>query len=434
MGVFEKFILSVWCHGNQHCLQLAKENLSSVRESASFFLGLISVIVWVVAEIPQIITNYRTKSTEGLSLTFLVTWIIGFVLVMSRKTSLPSLGSQGTHMHGMRLGDVFNLVGCLLEPATLLTQLYMAVVRTLAKDLGLYTIITLALGLQTMYYGHLYPQLKYKRQLKHSKHEQVETFAKTGQGEKGSVAEQSIEFENSNRNFSPSSPIPLPACPRRIATGSGLFYQSARYLSKSHTPTAGSILAHKMTSTAALDSIQESLLGSAIATQSAPAPRMKNTLCIVSTLTFLGAINLLQQLNTNINLMASNPRQQFVIHVGRKLFQVGDDQLLKTDVSGGSSIGTFLGWAMTFVYLGGRLPQICLNIRRGHVEGLNPLMFMFAVLGNSTYVASILVISLDWSKIKPNLPWLVDAGGCVLLDFFILMQFIYFRCLTSQAM
>ncbi|ESW33915.1 hypothetical protein PHAVU_001G108900 [Phaseolus vulgaris] len=392
MGVFEKFILSVWCHGNQHCLQLAKENLSSVRESASFFLGLISVIVWVVAEIPQIITNYRTKSTEGLSLTFLVTWIIG---------------------------DVFNLVGCLLEPATLLTQLYMAV---------LYTIITLALGLQTMYYGHLYPQLKYKRQLK------VETFAKTGQGEKGSVAEQSIEFENSNRNFSPSSPIPLPACPRRIATGSGLFYQSARYLSKSHTPTAGSILAHKMTSTAALDSIQESLLGSAIATQSAPAPRMKNTLCIVSTLTFLGAINLLQQLNTNINLMASNPRQQFVIHVGRKLFQVGDDQLLKTDVSGGSSIGTFLGWAMTFVYLGGRLPQICLNIRRGHVEGLNPLMFMFAVLGNSTYVASILVISLDWSKIKPNLPWLVDAGGCVLLDFFILMQFIYFRCLTSQAM
>ncbi|KAK7377971.1 hypothetical protein VNO80_03407 [Phaseolus coccineus] len=394
MGVFDNSILSLWCHGSQHCLQLVKENLSSVRESASFFLGLISVIVWVVAEIPQIITNYRTKSTEGLSLTFLVTWIIG---------------------------DVFNLVGCLLEPATLLTQLYMAVVRTLAKDLGLYTIITLALGLQTMYYGHLYPQLKYKRQLK------VETFAKTGQGEKGSDAEQSIE--NSNRNFSPSSPIPLPACPRRISTGSGLFYQSARYLSKSHTPTAGSILAQKMTSTSttALDSIQESLLGSAIATQSAPAPRMKNTLCLVSTLTFLGVINLLQQLNKNINLMGTNPRQQLVIHVGRKLFQVGDDQLLKTDVSGGSSIGTFLGWAMTFVYLGGRLPQICLNIRRGHVEGLNPLMFMFAVLGNSTYVASILVISLDWPKIKPNLPWLVDAGGCVLLDFFILMQFIYFR-------
>ncbi|XP_017415843.1 uncharacterized protein LOC108326792 isoform X1 [Vigna angularis] len=396
MGVFDNFILSVWCHSNQHCLQSIKEQLSSARESASFFLGLISVIVWVVAEIPQIITNYRTKSTEGLSLTFLVTWIIG---------------------------DVFNLLGCLLEPATLLTQLYMAV---------LYTIITLALGLQTIYYGHIYPQLKYRRQLKHSKHDQVESFTKTGQGEKAADAEQSIKFENSNRNASPSSPIPLPAFPQRIGTGRELFYRSARYLSKSHTPTAGSILAQRMGSTTSLDSIQEGLLGSTIATQSAPASRMKSTLCLVSTLTFLGAINLLQPLSTNINHMGSNPRQQFVIHVGRKLFQVGDDQLLKTDVSGSSSIGTFLGWAMTFVYLSGRLPQICLNIRRGHVEGLNPLMFMFAVLGNSTYVASILVISLDWSKIKPNLPWLVDAGGCVLLDFLILMQFIYFRYWTSQ--
>ncbi|QCD92360.1 hypothetical protein DEO72_LG5g422 [Vigna unguiculata] len=88
---------------------------------------------------------------------------------------------------------------------------------------------------------------------------------------------------------------------------------------------------------------------------------MKSTLCLVSTLTFLGAINLLQPLSKNINHMDSNPRQQFVIHVGRKLFQVGDEQLLNTDVSGSSSIGTFLGWAMTFVYFGGRLPQICLN-------------------------------------------------------------------------
>ncbi|TKY62782.1 vacuolar amino acid transporter YPQ1 [Spatholobus suberectus] len=396
MGVFENSTLSLWCHSNQHCLQLAKEHLSSVRETASFLLGVISVIVWVVAEIPQILTNYRTKSTEGLSVTFLITWIIG---------------------------DLFNLFGCLLEPATLPTQLYMAV---------LYSIITFALGSQTIYYGYIYPQLKYKRQLKHSKHEQVETFTKVGQVEKASDAEQSIEFDNSNRGTCLSSPIPLPARPQRISTGRELFYQSARYLSKSHTPTAGSILAQRMACTpSTLDSIQENLLGSAIATQSAPALKIKNTLCFVSTLTFLGAINLLQPLDKRINPTVLNPRQQFVIYVGRKLFQqlqVSDVQLPTTDVSGSSGIGTFLGWAMTFIYLGGRLPQICLNIRRGHVEGLNPLMFVFALIGNVTYVASILVISMDWSKIRPNLPWLVDAGGCVLLDSFILMQFIYFRC------
>jgi hypothetical protein len=32
---------------------------------------------------------------------------------------------------------------------------------------------------------------------------------------------------------------------------------------------------------------------------------------------------------------------------------------------------------------------------------------------------SILVNSLDFSKLRPNLPWLVDAGGCVILDSFV---------------
>jgi uncharacterized protein with PQ loop repeat len=41
--------------------------------------------------VPQIITNYKHKSTEGLSLAFLMTWIVG---------------------------DFFNLIGCFLEPET----------------------------------------------------------------------------------------------------------------------------------------------------------------------------------------------------------------------------------------------------------------------------------------------------------------------------
>ncbi|KAA3455333.1 putative vacuolar amino acid transporter YPQ3 [Gossypium australe] len=71
-------------------------------------------------------------------------------------------------------------------------------------------------------------------------------------------------------------------------------------------------------------------------------------------------------------------------------------------------------------------------IERGNVEGLNPFMFIFALVGNSTYVASILVRSMDWFRIRPNLPWLVDAGGCVLLDTFIVIQFIYFYKWASQ--
>lgn len=50
---------------------------SSFRDGLSLSLGIISVISWGVAEIPQIMTNYSEKSTEGLSITFLTTWMIG---------------------------------------------------------------------------------------------------------------------------------------------------------------------------------------------------------------------------------------------------------------------------------------------------------------------------------------------------------------------
>ncbi|KAJ0759249.1 hypothetical protein HanLR1_Chr04g0159321 [Helianthus annuus] len=95
-------------------------------------------------------------------------------------------------------------------------------------------------------------------------------------------------------------------------------------------------------------------------------------------------------------------------------------------------IGTFLGWGMAAIYMGGRLPQILLNFRRGHVQGLNPLMFVFALVGNATYVASILVSSMEWSKIQPNLPWVVEASGCIMLDTFVSLKHIIFYFLLSK--
>ncbi|OIW09733.1 hypothetical protein TanjilG_09406 [Lupinus angustifolius] len=68
-----------------------KDCLCNTKDDISFGFGLISLVCWGVAEIPQIITNFGTKSSHGVSLAFLLTWIAG---------------------------DIFNLMGCLLEPAT----------------------------------------------------------------------------------------------------------------------------------------------------------------------------------------------------------------------------------------------------------------------------------------------------------------------------
>lgn len=258
---------------------------SSFRDGFSLSLGVISVISWTVAEIPQIMTNYNQKSTEGLSIAFLATWM---------------------------LGDIFNLLGCLMEPATLPTQFYMALVYTLA---------TTVLYVQSIYYGYIYQWLENKR--------------------------------NHRMDLDEVPLLPEYAPKRRFPT--------------------------------------------------------KSMLSVVLVVLFIAIFGL-------VILLTGSRIKNKDLGAARKLFGEYDGE-----------IGLLLGWGMAVIYMGGRLPQIFLNMRRGHVEGLNPLMFFFALVGNMTYVASILLNSVEWLKIAPNLPWLVDAGGCVVLDFLILLQFYYYK-------
>ncbi|XP_030520211.2 probable vacuolar amino acid transporter YPQ1 [Rhodamnia argentea] len=383
------------CPASRHCARWAMEYmqycLCSARDGISLSLGVVSVISWGVAEIPQIVTNYKQKSAEGLSIAFLMTWV---------------------------LGDFFNLFGCMLEPATLPTQYYMAV---------LYTVTTMVLAGQTVYYGHIYPRLKCRQPFcKGPKPNQIESAGNDRQII-GKVSGK--EANSSERQTVLSSPIPLPALPTNASPGKGLYYVSARSLSSSYTPTAGSFFPLRMSPNNADNqgTIEEPLLAGDLSEQSAPSPKTKNMLCLVSAVTFFGTFNLPKPVKDRASSV-SKKHSRRVMQVGRKLLQVNDGN----GFAGNSGVGSFLGWAMAAIYMGGRLPQICLNIRRGNVEGLNPLMFLFALIGNITYVASILVSSLDWSKIRPNLPWLVDATGCVLLDILILIQFVYFTYWRKQ--
>ncbi|KAH7854571.1 hypothetical protein Vadar_015476 [Vaccinium darrowii] len=382
------------CPREEHCSEWAKQYLKyclcNMKDGVSLALGLVSVISWGVAEIPQIITNYRTKSTEGLSIAFLMTWIAG---------------------------DMFNLFGCMLEPATLPTQFYMAI---------LYTLTTSVLAGQTIYYGHIYHRLKSNRQ--NHKTEAVEKKISCSSGVAKKQDNNGDGWENVINDFSlgvaQSSPIPLPAVLRCSSLERELYYMSARSLSRGHTPTSGSFLAQRITLTtlSRQNTCEEPLLGGVASTQFAP-PNSKTMLCAFSAVTFvLGTLNLRLKESNGLHIVPGKPYKGVVLRVGRKLLQVSGGFLQETGGARSSRIGTLLGWGMAAIYMGGRLPQICLNIRRGHLEGLSPFMFIFALVGNITYVASILVKSLEWSKLSANLPWLVDAGGCAVLDTFILIQ------------
>ncbi|KAL0351916.1 UNVERIFIED_CONTAM: hypothetical protein Scaly_1580300 [Sesamum calycinum] len=86
----------------------------------------------------------------------------------------------------------------------------------------------------------------------------------------------------------------------------------------------------------------------------------------------------------------------------------------------------------TFVAAASSLPLLGEALRRAleaqpQLQGLNPLMFVFALVANATYTGSILVRNSEWRMIKANMPWLLDAIVCVGLDLFIILQCIFYK-------
>nr|GMC97170.1 lysosomal amino acid transporter 1 homolog isoform X2 [Ipomoea batatas] len=283
--------------------------LCNVRDEVSFCLGLASFVCWGVAEIPQIFTNFQTNSSHGISLLFLLTWITG---------------------------DIFNLVGCLLEPAT------------------------------------------------------IEEVKKPLWPPKSVVS--GIPIPNDSARAGPQNRIDY-------------YYTSARSLAGSATPPFRSSLWPIKSGPSALG-IQDN-------DGSSDDEAAKNY-SFIQTKGFPRSVNIYELqagygafLATTVNTpgQAKALMSTYVAFGGRKLLQQ------EHGAEHGAS-GQWLGWMMAAIYMSSRLPQIWLN-------GLNPFMFIFALIANLTYVGSIVVRTTEWDKIEPNLPWLFDAAGCVMLDLLV---------------
>lgn len=105
--------------------------------------------------------------------------------------------------------------------------------------------------------------------------------------------------------------------------------------------------------------------------------------------------------------------------------------------------GQVFGYLCAVLYLGSRIPQLLLNYRRKSTEGVSLLFFLFACIGNLTYVLSIFAYSpvcFDRKHCRPgeasavygkyilvNLSWLVGSLGTLILDMAIFVQFFLYR-------
>jgi len=111
-----------------------------------------------------------------------------------------------------------------------------------------------------------------------------------------------------------------------------------------------------------------------------------------------------------------------------------------------SPVGQTFGYICAALYLGSRLPQLLLNYRRKSTEGLNALFFLFACIGNLTYVFSIFAFdpichggrrgkhcrdgeaaSIYGRYILVNLSWILGSLGTLFLDAGVFVQFFVYR-------
>ncbi|KAF2087566.1 PQ-loop-domain-containing protein [Saccharata proteae CBS 121410] len=106
--------------------------------------------------------------------------------------------------------------------------------------------------------------------------------------------------------------------------------------------------------------------------------------------------------------------------------------------------GQINGYLCCLLYLGSRIPQLVLNYKRQSTDGISMLFFIFACLGNLTYVISILAYSPvctghhgrceDGEKarlyaryVAVNFSWLVGSFGTLLLDAGVFVQYFLYR-------
>ncbi|GAB5365442.1 hypothetical protein AAMO2058_001058300 [Amorphochlora amoebiformis] len=97
------------------------------------------------------------------------------------------------------------------------------------------------------------------------------------------------------------------------------------------------------------------------------------------------------------------------------------------DLLTSSEIAFITGWSMTLYYTISRVPQILLIARERKVEGLSPVMFIMTFLGNITYMLQVISVSTDMDFLRDKIPWLVQAGLCIIQDMFVLALYVYFK-------
>lgn len=288
-------------------------------QTVSGITGSISIACWIIVFVPQIYENFYRNSAEGLSLLFVVLWL---------------------------LGDIFNLLGAVLQ-GLLPTMIILAAYYTLA-DIVL-------LG-QCLFYGN---------------EEKVDPV-----------------------HLSPANPINERVLEDVFNEHQPLLHDHKQKQQRTEAAVGSSSVSAQTT--------QE--VGPRAENDETPSTKNYIANAVLVTSVFLGGF-----LSWYLSYIRDpNP--------------IGAEPDLHMNW-----MAQFFGYLSAVLYLGSRVPQILLNFQRKSCEGISFLFFLFACLGNTTFIISVLSISMEPRYLLVNASWLIGSIGTLFMDFVIFMQFFIYE-------
>ncbi|KAF2202621.1 PQ-loop-domain-containing protein [Delitschia confertaspora ATCC 74209] len=347
-------------------------------DAISQICGSVSIACWIVVFSPQIIENWRRGSADGLSIVFIVVWL---------------------------LGDLFNILGAVMQ-GVLPTMIILAVY---------YTFADIVLMFQVFYYkGFTLSDEPTKRPVE----EEPESSA--GLSNERSPLLHRPEIGTANGN------------PTNGHTNGHSVRPQIGDIDRQHSHSS---LRERLLSvdgthlSPATPFISDSHHSSTPQTPPPPPSVLQTILFNLGAVVLVCASGVLGwYLSTRSSQHSSSPPPESDSRGAPLQFNLW---------------GQIFGYICAALYLGSRIPQLLLNYRRKSTEGISMLFFLFACIGNLTYVLSILAYKpvcggyggcgegeagrVYGKYIAVNLSWLVGSFGTLVLDAGVFWQYFLYK-------
>ncbi|KAL2016446.1 hypothetical protein VTK56DRAFT_3497 [Thermocarpiscus australiensis] len=340
-----------------------------VREALSGIFGSVSLTAWICLLLPQLITNYKAKSADALSMKFLLIWLTG---------------------------DVANLSGALftsLAPSIIALAIY-------------FCVADLILIAQCTYYNTVNARRRRARS-EHQRHHYHHHHRRRSSA-------TADDINASTAVLDPASPT------EQAPLLDNEEHQHHRHHYHHHRPRGdsdglpGSHRRHEVRRReSGLDPLTRIITGEDDMPDS--NPWLHNTVSLVA-VWVVGAAG----------WFVSYKMGAWEVADGGEAAPVpvpGDGGGGLASARPVAVVGMVLGYFSALCYLCARIPQIIKNYRDKSCEGLALLFFLLSLTGNLTYGASVIAYSQETDYLVRALPWLLGSLGTMVEDCIIFVQF-----------